>query len=45
VYGAIRKQGTQQGVVDSKQTRAQLYDVLGYHQYEKKLDQLFGKSP
>jgi methylisocitrate lyase len=45
VYGAIRKQGTQQGVVDSMQTRAQLYDVLGYHQYEKKLDQLFGKSP
>jgi methylisocitrate lyase len=45
VYGAIRKQGTQQGVVDSMQTRAELYDVLGYHQYEKKLDQLFGKSP
>jgi methylisocitrate lyase len=45
VYGAIRKQGTQQSVVDSMQTRAELYDVLGYHQYEKKLDELFGKQP
>jgi methylisocitrate lyase len=43
VYGAIRKHGTQQSVVDSMQTRAELYDVLGYHQYEKKLDELFGK--
>jgi methylisocitrate lyase len=45
VYGAIRKQGTQQSVVDTMQTRAELYDVLGYHQYEKKLDELFGKQP
>ncbi|HEY6353398.1 MAG TPA: methylisocitrate lyase [Burkholderiaceae bacterium] len=44
VYGAIRRQGTQQSVVDYMQTRAELYDVLGYHQYEKKLDALFGKQ-
>jgi methylisocitrate lyase len=26
------------------QTRAELYEVLGYHDYERKLDELFGKS-
>ena len=35
VYGAIRTHGTQQSVVDSMQTRAELYDVLGYHDYEQ----------
>jgi methylisocitrate lyase len=45
VYGAIRREGTQQSVVPTMQTRADLYDVLGYHEYEKKLDELFGKSP
>jgi methylisocitrate lyase len=45
VYGAIRREGTQQSVVRCMQTRAELYEVLGYHQYEKKLDELFGKSP
>jgi methylisocitrate lyase len=44
VYGAIRAQGTQRGVLDLMQTRAELYDVLGYHAYEKKLDELFGKE-
>jgi len=43
VYGAIRKDGTQKSVVDRMQTRAELYEVLGYHDYEKKLDELFGK--
>jgi methylisocitrate lyase len=43
VYGAIRKQGTQKEVVNQMQTRAELYEVLGYHEYEKKLDELFGK--
>ncbi len=43
VYAAIRKEGTQQSVVNSMQTRAELYEVLGYHEYEKKLDELFGK--
>jgi len=44
VYGAIRAQGTQKSVLDLMQTRAELYDVLGYHEYEKKLDELFGKD-
>jgi methylisocitrate lyase len=43
VYGAIRRQGTQKSVTDYMQTRAELYEVLGYHDYEKKLDELFGK--
>jgi methylisocitrate lyase len=45
VYGAIRKDGTQKSVMDLMQTRAQLYDVLGYNEYEKKLDELFGNKP
>jgi methylisocitrate lyase len=44
VYEAIRARGTQQSVLDLMQTRAELYDVLGYHEYEKKLDELFGKQ-
>lgn len=44
VYGAIRKEGTQQNVIDRMQTRMELYDVLGYHDYERKLDQLFGAN-
>jgi methylisocitrate lyase len=43
VYGAIRQEGTQKSVLELMQTRAELYDVLGYHDYEKKLDELFGK--
>ena len=38
------RKGTQQGVVPYMQTRAELYDVLGYHAYEQKLDELFGKD-
>lgn len=41
VYTAIRQQGTQKAVIDLMQTRAELYEVLGYHDYEKKLDSLF----
>ncbi len=44
VYGAIRKEGTQKNVLNLMQTRAELYDVLGYHDYERKLDELFGKQ-
>jgi methylisocitrate lyase len=44
VYGAIRKDGTQKNVVNLMQTRAGLYEVLGYHDYERKLDELFGKN-
>ena len=41
VYQALRRDGTQKGVVDTMQTRAELYDFLGYHAYEDKLDELF----
>ena len=44
VYNAIRKEGTQKSVVDAMQTRAELYEVLGYHAYERKLDELFAKE-
>src|SRR5262245_24477945 len=44
VYGAIRMHGTQQSVVASMQTREELYDVLGYHDYERKLDELFSRD-
>lgn len=44
VYDAIRTEGTQQPVVDLMQTREELYEVLGYHEYELKLDELFGKE-
>jgi methylisocitrate lyase len=44
VYGAIRRDGSQQAVIDRMQTRAELYDVLGYHDYEQKLDALFGQE-
>lgn len=45
VYAAIRRDGTQQAVLDRMQTRAELYEVLGYHGYEQKLDALFGRAP
>jgi methylisocitrate lyase len=44
VYGAIRKDGTQKNVLNQMQTRAELYEVLRYHDYEQKLDELFGKQ-
>ena len=44
VLQAIRKDGTQKNVLDLMQTRSELYDFLGYHAYEDKLDQLFQKS-
>lgn len=40
VYKAIKNEGTQRELIDSMQTRNELYEVLGYHDYEKKLDQL-----
>jgi methylisocitrate lyase len=43
VYAAIRRDGTQRSVTDRMQTRDELYDVLDYNRYEKKLDQLFKK--
>jgi methylisocitrate lyase len=44
VYRSIRQNGTQEGVVETMQSRAELYAVLGYHDYERKLDELFGKG-
>ena len=44
VYETVRKQGTQQDVTDLMQTRAELYEVLGYHAYEEKLDALFSRQ-
>ena len=41
VYREIRSQGTQAGVVDTMQTRDELYDFLGYRDYEERLDRLF----
>jgi methylisocitrate lyase len=44
VYESVRRDGTQKNVVDTMQTRMELYDFLGYHEFEKKLDQLFAKE-
>ncbi|WP_374337983.1 methylisocitrate lyase [Leeia sp.] len=44
VYQAIRRDGTQQNVVDRMQTRAELYQHLGYHDFEQKLDALFARE-
>jgi methylisocitrate lyase len=44
VYETLRQEGTQQGALASMQTRADLYDVLGYYEYERKLDELFSKE-
>ncbi len=44
VYAAIRRDGTQQAVVDTMQTRTELYDILNYHAYEQKLDALLAQS-
>jgi methylisocitrate lyase len=41
VYESVRRKGTQKDVVGAMQTRDELYDFLGYHAYEKKLDELF----
>lgn len=44
VYEALRRDGTQQAVVELMQTRSDLYEHLGYHDYEQKLDRLFAKE-
>jgi len=44
VYKEIREKGTQEGVLDTMQTRMELYDMLGYHNYEHKMDELFAKG-
>jgi methylisocitrate lyase len=44
VYNALRREGTQKSVVEAMQTRAELYEVLDYHAYERKLDELFARE-
>lgn len=44
VYQHLRSDGTQQNILNTMQTRADLYDFLNYHAYEQKLDQLFAKE-
>lgn len=44
VYQTLRQEGTQKNVVPTMQTRMDLYDHLGYHEYEQKLDALFAKE-
>jgi methylisocitrate lyase len=44
VYRTIRSEGTQKNVLSTMQTRAELYNFLGYHEYEQKLDELFAAA-
>ncbi len=44
VYESIRREGTQKNVLDQMQTRMELYEHLGYHDYEQKLDELFSQG-
>jgi len=44
VYQSLRKDGHQKAVVDTMQTREELYHYLGYHEFEQKLDALFAKK-
>jgi len=43
-YETVRREGTQKNLIDTLQTRAELYEHLGYHAYEDKLDSLFAKD-
>ena len=44
VYTAIRRDGHQRNVIDTMQTREELYDRIGYHEYERRLDALFSQK-
>jgi methylisocitrate lyase len=44
VYQTVRREGTQKNVVATMQTRDELYEYLGYHAFEQKLDELFAKE-
>ncbi len=44
VYTAIRRDGTQANVVDTMQTRMELYEAIGYHAFEQRLDALFAQN-
>ena len=43
-YEQVRKLGTQKQILGEMQTREELYDIIGYHDYEKKLDELFARE-
>jgi len=43
-YETLRKTGTQKSLLPEMQTREELYDVINYHSYEKKLDELFSRN-
>jgi methylisocitrate lyase len=45
VYRTLRREGTQKSVLDTMQSRAELYEFLGYHAFEQKLDALFAATP
>jgi methylisocitrate lyase len=45
VYRTLRREGTQKSVLDTMQSRAELYEFLGYHAFEQKLDALFAGTP
>ena len=44
VYGAIRAEGTQKSVLETMQTREELYGFLNYHDYEAQLDRVLAKE-
>ncbi|MBZ9517862.1 methylisocitrate lyase [Escherichia coli] len=44
VYNVLRQEGTQKSVIDTMQTRNELYESINYYQYEEKLDDLFARS-
>jgi methylisocitrate lyase len=44
VYQTIRRDGTQKNIIDQMQSRADMYKVLDYDSYEKKLDALFAAT-
>ena len=44
VYVTLRKEGTQKNILERMQTREALYDVLRYHEFEQKIDDLFAKD-
>ena len=44
VFTAIRRDGHQRNVVDSMQTREELYERIGYHEFERSLDQTFSAT-
>jgi methylisocitrate lyase len=43
-YETVRKTGTQKSLLPEMQSREELYDIIGYHDYEKKLDELFARG-